>query len=87
VDDATVTLVVLAAAVALFVWNRLPIAVVALAVALALYAAGVVSLEQALAGFGDPTVLFIASLFVIAEALDASGVTTWAGRQLVRVGR
>ena len=86
-DDAAVTLIVLAAAVVLFVWNRLPIAVVALAVALALYATGVVSLEQALAGFGDPTVLFIASLFVIAEALDAAGVTTWAGQRLVRAAR
>lgn len=86
-DDAAVTLVVLAAAVVLFVWNRLPIAVVALAVALALYAAGVVSLEEALAGFGDPTVLFIASLFVIAEALDASGITTWAGQRLVAAAR
>ena len=73
----------LAAAVALFVWNRLPVAVVALAAALALYATGVLSLEETLAGFGDPTVLFIASLFVISEALDASGVTTWAGQRLV----
>ncbi|HWM09182.1 MAG TPA: SLC13 family permease [Solirubrobacteraceae bacterium] len=86
-DDATVTLVVLAAAVVLFVWNRLPIAVVALAVALALYAAGVLTLDQALAGFGDPTVLLIASLFVIAEALDASGITTWAGQRLVSLAR
>lgn len=82
-DDATVTLVVLAAAVALFVWNRLPVAAVALGAALALAATGVVSLPQALAGFGDPTVLFIASLFVIGEALDATGVTTWAGQRLV----
>ena len=34
VDDATITLLVLAAAVALFVWNRLPVAVVALGAAL-----------------------------------------------------
>lgn len=83
-DDATVTLLILAAAVALFVWNRLPVAVVALGVALSLAAADVVSLQQALAGFGDPTVLFIASLFVISEALDATGVTTWAGQRLTR---
>ena len=44
-------------------------------------------LEDALAGFGDPTVIFIASLFVISEALDASGVTAWVGQELVgRVG-
>jgi len=83
VDDATVTLLVLAAAVALFVWNRLPVAVVALGAALALYASGVLSLPESLAGFGDPTVLLIASLFVISEALDASGVTVWAGQRLI----
>ena len=40
-------------------------------------------LDDALAGFGDPTVLFIASLFVVSEALDASGVTAWVGQELV----
>ena len=44
---------------------------------------GVLTLEQALAGFGDPTVLFIARLFVVSEGLDATGVTAWAGQQLI----
>ena len=44
-------------------------------------------LDQSLAGFGDPTVLFIASLFVVSEALDATGVTAWAGQQLDRARR
>ena len=44
-------------------------------------------LEQALAGFGDPTVVFIASLFVVSEGLDAAGVTSWVGQELIaRVG-
>jgi Na+/H+ antiporter NhaD/arsenite permease-like protein len=41
------------------------------------------TLDAALAGFGDPTVIFIASLFVVGEALDATGVTAWAGQQLI----
>ena len=82
-DDATITFVVLGAAVALFVWNRLPVAIVALGAALALYATGVIGVAQAFAGFGDPAVIFIASLFVISEALDATGVTTWAGQRLI----
>src|SRR3954471_7324793 len=86
-DDSTITFVVLGAVVALFVWDRLPVAIVAIGVALSLWATGVLSLEDALAGFGDPTVLFIASLFVVSEALDASGVTAWVGQELVaRVG-
>jgi di/tricarboxylate transporter len=86
-DDSTITFVVLGAAVALFVLDRWPVAIVALGVALALWATGVLSLEDALKGFGDPTVLFIASLFVVSEALDASGVTAWVGQELAaRVG-
>ncbi len=81
--DSTITYLVLGAAVALFVWDALPVAVVAMGVALALWATGVLGLEQALAGFGDPTVIFIASLFVVSEGLEASGVTAWVGHELV----
>lgn len=45
---------IVAAAVVLFVWNKLPVVVVALAVTLALWATGVLTLGQAMAGFGDP---------------------------------
>ena len=82
-DDATITFIVLGAAIALFLWNRLPVGIVALSSALALYATGVIDVRAVFAGFGDPTVIFIASLFIIGEALDATGVTTWAGQRLV----
>lgn len=78
------TLSILVAAVLAFVSGRVPLAVVAVGVSLALWASGVLDLDQALAGFGDPTVLFIASLFVVIEALEATGVTAWAGSQVVR---
>jgi Na+/H+ antiporter NhaD/arsenite permease-like protein len=86
-SDETITFLVLAAVVVVFVWDRFPVAGVAVGTALALWATGVLELEQALAGFGDPTVVFIASLFVVSEALDATGVTGWLGQQLIaRVG-
>ncbi|MBV9173248.1 MAG: SLC13 family permease [Chloroflexi bacterium] len=86
-SPSTTCFVILGLVVALFVWNRLPIGIVAIAAALALWATGLLSLNQALAGFGDPVVIFIATLFIISEALDATGVTTWAGQQLIaRVG-
>lgn len=81
--DSTITFLVLGGAVVLFVWNKVPVAIVAFAVSLSLWATGVLELEQALGGFGDPTVIFIAALFVVSEALDASGVTAWVGQQLV----
>jgi di/tricarboxylate transporter len=87
VSDQTITFLVLAAVVVVFILDRLPVAVVAVGTALALWATGVLDLNQALAGFGDPAVLFIASLFIVSESLDATGVTAWAGQQLTtRVG-
>jgi di/tricarboxylate transporter len=83
VSDETITFLVLGAVVAVFIWDKLPVAIVAVGVALSLWATGVLTLDQALAGFGDPSVLFIASLFVVSEALDASGVTGWLGQRLV----
>lgn len=84
-DPAIISLLILALAVALFVWNRLPVGVVAILTALSLYASGVLTAEQALAGFGDPVVIFVASLFVVSEGLDASGVTAWAGQAITRL--
>ena len=85
-SDIAITFAVLAAVVVLFIWGRFPVEVIAIGSALVLAATGVLTLEQSLAGFGDPTVLFIASLFVIAEALDSTGVTAWAGQQLIARG-
>jgi di/tricarboxylate transporter len=82
-SDATITYLVLAAAVAAFASGVVPTAVTAIGVALALWATGVLELEQTLAGFGDPAVIFIATLFVVSEALDATGVTAWAGQRLI----
>ncbi len=88
IDDIAITFCVLGAVVVLFLWNRLPVEVVAVGAGLTLYATGVLDLDQVLAGFGDPTVLFIAALFVVSEGLDAGGVTAWAGQQLIaHVGR
>lgn len=82
-DEATRALVVLGAVVVLFVWNRLSVGVVAILAALALWATGLVSTEQAVAGFGDPVVIFIATLFIVSEGIDSTGVTTWAGQRLL----
>lgn len=87
-SEIAISFSVLAGVVALFVSNRVPVEVVAVGAALTLFATDVLTLEQSLAGFGDPSVVFIATLFVISESLDATGVTAWAGQQLVpRVGR
>lgn len=70
--------------VMLFAWGRVPVAIVALSATLTLHAAGVLTLEQALAGFGDRTIIFIGALFVVSAGLEAGGVTAWVGSFLIR---
>ncbi len=87
-DPIVATFVILAVAVLAFLSARVPLEVVAVGVALSLWATGVLTLPEALAGFGDPTVLFIASLFIVATALETSGVTRMLGGLILgRAGR
>ncbi|MFD6700957.1 MULTISPECIES: SLC13 family permease [unclassified Microbacterium] len=83
-DPLITTFAVLIVAIVLFLSNRLPAPIVALLVTLALFATGAVTFEQAIAGFGDPIVIYLAGLFVVSESLEATGVTAWAGQQLTR---
>jgi Na+/H+ antiporter NhaD/arsenite permease-like protein len=84
-DPAVTCLIVLVAAVALFLWNRLPVGVVAIATTLSLYLTGLLDAGEALSGFGDQVVIFVAALFVVSEALDATGITAWAGDRLTEL--
>ena len=56
----------LAIVILLFVINRPRMDVVALLVILALPLLGILTVEQALAGFSDPTVVLIAALLLVA---------------------
>ncbi|MDO5711728.1 MAG: SLC13 family permease [Micrococcales bacterium] len=58
------------------------VGVVAILTALSLFVTGVLTADEALAGFGDRVVIFVAALFVVSEGLDATGVTTWAGQAI-----
>ena len=86
-SDVTIIGLLIACIVVLFISDRLPVVVVAMATPLALWATGLLSLEKALSGFGDPAVIFIAALFVVSAGLERSGVTAWAGQLLIAGGR
>jgi di/tricarboxylate transporter len=83
-DDATLSLLILGLTIVVFVWNRLPVELVAFLGAIALWVTGVLDFTEILAGFGDPVVIFIAALFVVSEGIDSTGVTAWAGQAIVK---
>ena len=75
---------IIAVVIGLFVWDRLPVIAVCVGCAMALWATGVLTLNQALAGFGDPATIFVTSLFVVSGALEKTGLTAWTGQVLAR---
>src|SRR3546814_17903564 len=57
---------------------------VALVMMCALPLTGVISLNEALAGFSDPNIVLIAALFVIGESLVRTGIAQRLGDWLIR---
>jgi len=79
------TFVILAITIIFFIFGRLRADVVALLSLLTLFLAGIITLDQALSGFGDSTVIMIAALFVIGDGLSRTGVTAWLGERMLRL--
>jgi di/tricarboxylate transporter len=87
VNDAAIVFALIVVVVALFMWNKIPAVIVGIGVSLALFFTGILNANEALAGFGDPTIVLIAGLFVVAAGLEASGITAWASQLLIEKSR
>ena len=70
-------------AVVLFSQERLPPDVTALGLMLLVTITGLVSPEQAFAGFGSEVVLMIMGLLILTAALIQTGVVDYLGREIL----
>lgn len=83
--DLVLVLALLAASVAMFMLNRPRMDAVALIMIVALPMTGIITMAEAVAGFGDPNILLIAALFVVGEGLVRTGIASRTGDWLARV--
>ncbi len=83
--DQLVTLAVLAAVVAALIWDRVRADVVALTGAAILLMTGAVRPSEVQGAFGSPAIIALASLFVIAYAMELSGLLDRAIQMAVRL--
>lgn len=83
-SELLLVLALLAGCVGLFILNRPRMDVVALLAMIALPLSGVLSVQESLAGFSDPSVVLIAALFVIGNGLVRTGVAYRLGAWLTR---
>ena len=80
-----IVLIILAAAIVLFITEWLRVDVVALGVVVALMLTGILTPEQAISGFANTAVITIASLFVIGGAVMQTGLAGTIGQRILQV--
>jgi di/tricarboxylate transporter len=80
-----IALGILAAAILLFITERLRVDVVAIGVMVALMLTGLLTPQEALSGFSNPAVLTIAALFIIGGAIMQTGLARSIGNRLLSI--
>jgi di/tricarboxylate transporter len=81
----TLMLTILIITIALFIWGKFTPDIIALLSMLSLFLFGILNLDETLSGFSNPTVIMIASLFIIGEGLSKTGWTALAGEKFIQL--
>jgi di/tricarboxylate transporter len=92
--DQIITLIVLAAMIALFLWDRLRYDLVALIALLSAVLGGIVPAGRAFSGFSNPVLPLIAGALIVSAAIARSGavevtirwLTPWLRSPSLQVG-
>ena len=85
-SDSTTVFLIVAVTAALMASNRVRFDIVALLVVLTLMLSGILTVGEALAGFGSPVVMLVACLLVVGEMLDRTGVAVAIGNWILKKG-
>jgi di/tricarboxylate transporter len=80
-----VTLLLLFVAIILFAWEKIPVDVVGLLLVMALVITRVLTVQEAVAGFGNDIIITIGGLFVLVGGLAKTGVVDIIGRRMHRI--
>lgn len=83
-DPAIVTLTIIGAAIVLFIWEIIPLALTAMLAVVAFTLTGVLSPSEAFASFSSSTVVLVVALFVLGGALFETGMAARAGNVITR---
>ncbi|MFH7827692.1 SLC13 family permease [Kluyvera chengduensis] len=78
-EPITITLCLLVFAIAMFVWEKVPLAVTSMIVCVALVLTGVLDLKQAFSGFIDTNVILFVAMFIVGGALFETGMANKVG--------
>lgn len=78
-SPSTITLLFLAFAVVMFVWEKIPLALTAMIVCIGLTITGVLDAKTAFAGFVNSNVILCVAMFIVGQALFETGMANKIG--------
>lgn len=78
-DGVTITLAFLVFAIIMFVWEKIPLSITAMIVAVGLVLTGVITPKEAFAGFVDSNVLLFMVMFIVGAAFFETGMAQQVG--------
>src|SRR5215207_278608 len=84
-DPVWITLLLLFLAIALFATEKLPVDVIGIILVIALVLTNVLTVQEAVEGFGNDVVITIAGLFLLVGGLIRTGIVDLIGRRLHRL--
>lgn len=84
--EALIVIAVLIGVAVLFVSNRVRSDLAAVMALLALMLSGVLTVPESLAGFADPVIMVIISMFIVSESLVHTGVAQRIGELVLKIG-
>ncbi|KIX16354.1 SLC13 family permease [Paracoccus sp. 228] len=86
-SPTTITLLLLAFAIVMFIWERIPLALTAMIVCVALAITGVLTPAEAFEGFVNSNVILFVAMFIIGGALFQTGMAREIGGLVTRFAR
>ena len=86
-SPSTITLLFLAFAVVMFVWEKIPLALTAMIVSVGLTITGVLDAKTAFAGFVNSNVILCVAMFIVGQALFETGMANKIGSLVTRFAR
>jgi di/tricarboxylate transporter len=85
--EAIFTIVVVIISLILLVWDRFPVDMVTLGTVVALLLAGILTPDEAVAGFSNPATVTVAGMLILSAAISHSGALSTLARKLAKPER
>lgn len=80
-----IALLILAATIALFIWEPIPIVVTAIGASILYAYTGIIEVNTIFSGYNSTTIVLLAGMMVVGSSLFHSGVTDIIGQKMVKI--